>query len=530
MKQNRKQLLAYGQALPGHSRLFGNLGTRFRLAATGLFACALLAVGCSKEMPDPVVNGDKVEVSFDIDGFDQWDAPSQAAASNSGPMAGNGEGGSSATRAAVNLATNTTVRVIVYRSGSDNPATANYITDQAHYWDGSKLVPCTVDDNGNKTTGTAQKMKLAPGVSYDFFAVSPALPLNGDHITLKTAVANGMDYATSVTANKMVTASDTVSLTDLARKCVQLTFVVQEDSKPAALTVNSMTVSGLPNAQSSVKPGADLTAATSGTQSLTLQGSDFTTSGTTNTSKQSYIYLPMSGAKLTFNYNLQVNGAQETIAGVLTGLTLEEGKKYTITANISGGSMITLTVNGWTMSNGNNPDVGAGDYPYVMDGKYIVCANTYGKANPTLYPLHGPWKKIIMAGITYPAVTPAHSESLRNTNDSGLNTVGAMFEVASTDASTSSPWADAKIACQNYNTPAGTQGQWRLPTIRELQLIYDKKNDLTDANLPTGVFYYWSVTESNSGSSYAWRVAFNDGNTWYTGKSYGGRVRCIRDL
>lgn len=522
--------------LPGGCRPDNRLrkNRRGEWVAAGLLACALLLGGCSKEpFDDPVVNGDKVEVSFDIDGFDQWDAPSQAAASNSGPMAGKDAAASAgvpATRAAVNLATNTTVRVIAYKSGT-NPATANYITDQAYYWDGSKLVPCTVDDNGENPRAYPKRvMQLISETAYDLYAVSPALPLKDDKITLKTSVVNGVDYATSIKTITVPADGGTITLEPLARKCAQVTFIVQKDATyidPLTLTVNSVSVSGLPNAQSSVKPGADLTAATSGTQTLTLQSTDFTGNGMIYTSKQSYLYLPMSGAKLTFSYNLQVNGAQKTIAGELRNFTLEKGKKYTIVANVSAESTVTLLVNPWTEFDNNAGLGNNSDYPYVVDGKYIVVLDRYGYADPATYPIHGKWTDQWQSAHYYCASTPSHTETSWDSNNSGSNTVAVKFEIASTGSNEDLKVDKILDFCQTYDTPTGSVGQWRIPTIRELKLIYDKKNELTVVESFSGP--YWSATTSPIMSNRKWSVNFDTGevNDEYRSSS---SVFCIRDI
>lgn len=75
------------------------------------------------------------------------------------------------TRAA--LASGATVRVIAYKSGDSNPATENYANECAYYWNGTKLVPCRVDANGNKTADLPDwAMTLLPG-TYDFMPYHP---------------------------------------------------------------------------------------------------------------------------------------------------------------------------------------------------------------------------------------------------------------------------------------------------------------------------------------------------------------------
>ena len=149
-----------------------NKGVRARLAAGAwLFAAVLLLGGCSKE-PAEGMDGPsgQVALDFSIEGIEKMLPVTRAA-----------------------LATGTTVRVIAYKSGDSNPATENYANECAYYWNGTKLVPCRVDANGNKTADLPDwAMTLLPG-TYDFYAVSPALPLAADKTKLATAIANGVD-------------------------------------------------------------------------------------------------------------------------------------------------------------------------------------------------------------------------------------------------------------------------------------------------------------------------------------------------
>lgn len=62
----------------------------------------------------------------------------------------------------------------------------------------------------------------------------------------------------------------------------------------------------------------------------------------------------------------------------------------------------------------------------------------------------------------------------------------------------------------------------RLPTLAELQCIYT--NRVTFGNNFTS--YCWSSTESST--TYAWSVNFDNGNTDYYNESYSYSVRCVR--
>ena len=176
-------------------------------------------------------------------------------------------------------------------------------------------------------------------------------------------------------------------------------------------------------------------------------------------------------------------------------------------------------------------------YPYGINGNTIVVVDVYGNADPVLYPTHEPW-----------TVTPAHAEKDWDANDSGLNTCSQMFMVAKADAkgkggsATSITWYEASgtthatynpngySACAQYSEASdqSDKGTWRLPTVRELRLIYDMKAELAVV-IPN--LNYLSVTEYSMMTKIVYYVSFTNGYCGVAGmsmKTY--RVRCVRDL
>lgn len=176
-------------------------------------------------------------------------------------------------------------------------------------------------------------------------------------------------------------------------------------------------------------------------------------------------------------------------------------------------------------------------YPYGINGNTIVVVDAYGTADPVLYPTHEPW-----------TVTPAHAEKDWDANDSGLNTCSQKFMVAKADAkgkggsATSITWYEASgtthatynpngySACAQYSEASdqSDKGTWRLPTVRELRLIYDMKAELAVV-IPN--LNYLSVTEYGMMTKIVYYVSFTNGYCGVTGmsmKTY--RVRCVRDL
>ena len=483
--QEKQRMPGCGSLVPGgFSRLCRNVSLA---AGSCLLSALLLLAGCSKEsMPEPGGGNDagKVAVSFEVEGLSEI-----------------------ATKAA--LATNTTVRVFAYQSGK-SPASGRPVADQAYYWSGSELRPCLVDANGNKKDfPLGVPMKLLPG-KYDFYAVSPALSLSADNGVI-ISVTNGVDYAATTSKKTQEIPSQltpyTITLDQLDRQCVQVKLILEQDnsylnSAISTVNVNSVKMSGLsPN--KGIYVGGSIIASSSGAPVLTLAQKDFSASGSTYTAN--FCLLPLRNGKLKFEVDMDVNGVNMIRTGELTAVTLEKSKTYTMTAKILSSALdISLTANSWSNENNNNPSFG---YPYVEDGKIIVMEDRYGSASD--YPLHGPW-----------TVTPTHAESEATSNDSGMNTVSSRFEV-SYDGTYQMTWGNAVNKC--------TDG-WRLPTIRELEVIYDMRSRL-DLDYPFNNYDFWTATEGRD-NIYAWAKQVGSSGTrglYYKDKRLFA-VCCVRDL
>ena len=491
---------------------------------SGLLLCmAALLAGCSK---DPAgepgsPQGGVVTVSFAAPAIGQETGAQIASAAS---QAQNGQ--SPGTRAA--LAENTTVRVVAFTAATGNPAQANYVAEQTYYMSGGKLVPCTVDDNGSfVAVAPDAKMELERG-SYDFYAITPALPLNEDKATV--SVAHKVDYAASATKGVTVDASKTYTLTQLDRKCVRVTFVIKKSANFTELTALSVTPSGaglsMPNlpAAQSVKMGADIPAA-AGSETLTVPASAFTNTDAT-TATAATVLLPLAAADILLTCDLTYTTAtgssrQTSFSSTAKNLALEKGKHYTFTLTIypfdvsfTVKAEFETTISDWT-------DVPAPAYPYVSEGRYIVSRDALGSSDQ---PLHPNWTAATM---------PLHNKV------SADNALSSEFEVAAEDcSSTNAPgvtqsgntyiWDNALPACAAYTQAGTSAGQWRLPTIKELETIYAKKDGLTGV----GSFAsngYWSATVGGHNGS-AWHVNFYDGHTYGGGNGYPNNVRCVRDI
>ena len=470
----------------GLSRLCRNVSLA---AGSCLLSALLLLAGCSEEQaaePCGGSDGDRVAVNFEVEGLSQI-----------------------ATKAA--LTANTTVRVIVYKYKSNTgPTKADYVADQAYYWDGSKLVPCTVDADGNRTADAPDQAMILLSGQYDFYAVSPALPLVNNNTNV--LVPNGVDYATTTNKKTQEIPSQltpyTITLNQLDRQCAQVRLILEKDNgflnsaASQTVNVNSVKVSGLsPNM--GVIVGKSITASSSGAQVLTLAQEDFSASGSTYAAD--FCLLPLQNAKLTFEVDMEVNGVNMTRTGELTAVTLERSKLYTITARIiASASDIRLLVDSWSK---NNDTYSFGSYPYVDNGTIIVMQDRCGSASG--YTFHGAW-----------SVTPTHAESEATNNDSGLNTVSSRFEV-SYDGTYRMTWGDAVTnKCKDG---------WRLPTVRELGVIRDMRGSLR-VDYAFNDNYFWTATEDED-NTYVWAQQVDgSGSRGVYSKDRLFAVCCVRDL
>ena len=88
-------------------------------------------------------------------------------------------------------------------------------------------------------------------------------------------------------------------------------------------------------------------------------------------------------------------------------------------------------------------------------------------------------------------------------------------------------------ACAEYSEEAdqSDKGLWRLPTVRELKLVFDMMNQMSAAYRPATTVY-WTATETSEDGDAAWRGRFDAGanDPYNFSKANGARVRCVRDL
>ena len=265
--QPRRARIPLAAASKGRSSLAGAV----RALAAALL-CGTLLTGCSKEPAEsgpsrPSGNG-PVVMSFAVPGT--WESAPRSEASaprytastpripslpgQSGTLPAPGAGAAANTpldaanasynpavtpqsRAAaektfVPLGEDVTVRIVAFKAGEQkNPATENFVAQQVYAVSSGSLIPGTVDADGKFTASDALRMELLPG-RYDFYAITPALPLHDDLTTVD--VPNGVDYAVSATLGVTVETDDytkafSLKLNELDRKCVRIICVKPTD-------------------------------------------------------------------------------------------------------------------------------------------------------------------------------------------------------------------------------------------------------------------------------------------------------------
>lgn len=342
------------------------------LSALSLFACT--------EADDLVVR-DGVVVSFTTPGMDS--------------------GESGVTRAETNtyvpLGKDVTVRILVYRRKGANAdlSVDDFIGENTYVADSyGQLSACVVDADGEKTTGTPTELRLIQG-AYDFYAITPALPVKSDHRTLD--VKHGVDYATSLTTASIptdLTASGKVTLNTLDRKCSKLEFVFDRRSANVSqIDIDEVKLTAMSKAPLTGTLAQNLPNASDMTEAITLGTSVFAIDATDKyKATGSTIALPKPAGDFTLSMKLKFNGLSTQVSLVsdpITGLALAKGTRYVFKVILKGGSvMLTLTVADWAEThNIIADDLGASNSLTIKVGEWNNVnfdASTGGNANTNI--------------------------------------------------------------------------------------------------------------------------------------------------
>ncbi len=309
------------------------------------------------------------------------------------------------TRAAVPIASGTTVRIVALPAGaalgSTPAASATYCVTGEETVDGRQratLTPCSVTNDATTGAVTAcsadatKAMRLKVG-TYDFYAYSPALPLKSDGKSVD--VYHGMDFAASKTAGVVIgsdgstsypdpTASTSpaktgvsgaVELQSLARKCSYVRFSVTRTDEAAALvtsvSVDHLKLSKIAASPVSAEIASDITPVAALSGSHTFVNTMFSYPDQTNKPYELVggdAVLPKVSGELEFSGRVRFNNATtddnqpkySDLGPVTLGaVPFSKGVRYTYTLKLKGDAiLVILSVGAWNLADDLTADFG----------------------------------------------------------------------------------------------------------------------------------------------------------------------------
>lgn len=174
--------------------------------------------------------------------------------------------------------------------------------------------------------------------------------------------------------------------------------------------------------------------------------------------------------------------------------------------------------------------------PYVENSSMIVNNQGFNAASKRVTPLPRP---VPFHSTPYPinaTVSPRFQVSKADASLLEDTTTGTWSAANGWLASVDAGVVDVTVAltgCHSYGEAVllADAGQWRVPTQRELILIYLVRKELENAsgfaafNTTTS---YWSSTQS--GNNTAWSINMATGAQFNSLRSSIYRVRCVKDL
>lgn len=490
-----------------------------------------------------------------------------------------------------------TVRIAAYyRKAADGPVdfATKAPTYQATYEVGAdgSLLPCVVDTDGKKIAGTASALTVRGG-TYDFYAVSPARPLQqptGNNNYQITDIRHKEDVMTSFQRNVTVMAtSNTVTLNTFTRKCALVVFNVKPSPDNAlpfnrlygtSLILRKVSASGaslIAGETSGIAP----TGGSTGTASeVTFATGDFepvSGSNPAGLNKAKGILLPKNNA--AFDVSLAVVRDDETAtlsATIDKNVTFDPGKRYIFTLEVKNNtSRLQMTVQNWTPILFTDPSVGSPDpnrptdpdidtgtgttitvaewneMPWTGNGlagnSYIVKIDE-STLKRYYIRLKESSREHTWSWTTHPpfdaeGIDQSESHKLGNIDYSEDPTMTGSYtiQVQKTQDQNRLPYdADAaKNYCGNWEEDGFND--WRLPTMIELYAMWEKcKGDNMNAaddedvsralGAPFIGYYYWSSSVyGGQKSSYQCLLLLSEGYFTFDFTYESYHVRCVRD-
>ena len=99
---------------------------------------------------------------------------------------------------------------------------------------------------------------------------------------------------------------------------------------------------------------------------------------------------------------------------------------------------------------------------------------------------------------------------------------GNRIQIAQNDFANQCNWLEAKLRCEEIG-----EG-WRLPTISELEEIFERKENFEFANYGYGA--YWSIEEINENQSLAFSGVDVEGTTITELKEAEFYIRAVKNI
>ncbi|WP_075557823.1 BF2992 family fimbrillin-A clan protein [Parabacteroides timonensis] len=285
----------------------------------------------------------------------------------------------------------TTVRIGAYFTGyvGEKLQEASFSTTapsfEATYVVGADgtLIPCCVDGNGKKIDGEAKGLTVRGGV-YDFYAVSPARPLQegNDGYYKITGIPHKEDVMTSFVRGVAVTKdSRQVTLGTFSRKCVQVVFNVAPSPENALpfdkLYGTGLVIKKISSSAADLIAGSDTgISPTGGAAGLEAQvvftAEEFekvepeSDPDGCGLNKTKGVVLPKNS--LPFDVEITVVRDNETAtlkATIDKNISFDEGKRYIFTLEVKNNeSSLLMKVLEWNAIAFRDDNVGGPDSPY----------------------------------------------------------------------------------------------------------------------------------------------------------------------
>ncbi len=375
------------------------------------------------------------------------------------------------TRAAVPIASGTTVRIVALPAGaalgSTPAASATYYVTGEETVDGRQratLAPCSVTDGATPdavptyTPDPSKAMRLKAG-EYDFYAFSPALPLKSDSKSVD--VYHGMDFAasktqwvvigsdgstsypdpTAATSPAKTGTAGAVELQSLVRRCALVSFSVEPKTATAfnKLTINSVQLSKM--TEQPVVTVVDTAIAPGGNSySFAFPSSAFKPGAADNLWSFESPVLPKIeatyGLTITVLYNN--NTTPVTLATAddqIPAMEFRAGWRYSFSLKLKGPNLqLILSVSPWNEAGAWEDPDGIGAYP-GMNFEVGEWANCFDNDNTGI-------GGFLKPGFT----TPENWSENPNLNDQ----IGAFLEAMNGEADA---WGDYP----NDNTDTGSE-------------------------------------------------------------------------